>query len=117
MHRQHRSDPVTHFPHRAGPLYRRRVTATSAVVAARRRAAARSGGPVAGTGLAVASVASVQFGAALASTLFPIVGPVGTVSLRLTVAALVLAVTNRIWRVRWQWAELKLVLLFGAVLA
>lgn len=93
------------------------MTATSAVVAARRRAAARSGGPVAGTGLAVASVASVQFGAALASTLFPVVGPVGTVSLRLTVAALVLAVTNRLWRVRWHWAELKLVLLFGAVLA
>jgi inner membrane transporter RhtA len=83
------------------------MTVASTVGAARRRAAARSGGRVAGTGLAVASVASVQFGAALASTLFPVVGPVG----------IVLAATNRIWRVRWQWRELKLVLLFGAVLA
>lgn len=92
------------------------MTATSTVVAARRRAAAGSGGPVAGTGLAVASVASVQFGAALASTLFPVLGPVGTVALRLTVAAVVLAVTNRVWRVRWRWVELRLVLLFGVVL-
>ena len=93
------------------------MTVTSTVVAARRRAAAGSGGRVAGTGLAVASVASVQFGAALASTLFPVVGPVGTVALRLAVAAVVLAATNRIWRVRWQRSELKLVLLFGGVLA
>lgn len=93
------------------------MTVASTVVAARRRATAGSGGRVAGTGLAVASVASVQFGAALASTLFPVVGPVGTVSLRLTVAAIVLAVTNRIWRVRWQRGELKLVVLFGGVLA
>ena len=93
------------------------MTVTSTVVAARRRAAAGSGGRVAGTGLAVASVGSVQFGAALASTLFPVVGPIGTVALRLAVAAIVLAATNRIWRVRWQRSELKLVLLFGAVLA
>lgn len=93
------------------------MTTTSTVRAARRRAAAGSGGRVAGTGLAVSSVASVQFGAALASTLFPVVGPVGTVSLRLTVAAIVLAVTNRVWRVRWRRSELKLVLLFGVVLA
>lgn len=93
------------------------MTVTSTVVAARRRVAAGSGGRVAGTGLAVSSVASVQFGAALASTLFPVVGPVGTVGLRLAVAAVVLAITNRVWRVRWRRSELKLVLLFGAVLA
>ena len=98
-------------------LYRRRVTDSSTVVTATRRAASRSGGPAAGTGLAVASVASVQFGAALASTLFPVVGPIGTVSLRLTFAALVLAMTNRLWRVRWRLAELRWVVLFGGVLA
>src|SRR6195952_5340169 len=117
MHEQHRSGGAgISVPPRPPPTVAP-MTVPSTVVAARRRAAAGSGGPVAGTGLAVASVASVQFGAALASTLFPVVGPVGTVSLRLMVAAVVLAVTNRIWRVRWQAGELRLVVLFGAVLA
>ena len=35
-------------------------------------------------------VSSLQFGAALAATLFPLVGPIATVTLRLTVAAIVL---------------------------
>ncbi len=93
------------------------MTVASTVVAAGRRAAAGSGGSVAGTGLAVASVGSVQFGAALASTLFPALGPVGTVTLRLLFAAALLAGTNRVWRVRWALRDFRVVVLFGGVLA
>ena len=51
-----------------------------------------------GIGLATASVGSVQFGAALAAELFPRVGPLGTVSLRLLGATLVLLALARPWR-------------------
>ncbi|MCW2529802.1 MAG: putative permease, superfamily [Pseudonocardiales bacterium] len=54
-----------------------------------------------GVGLAVTSVASVQFGAATAAHLFPLVGPIGTVTLRLTMAAIVLTVMTRPWRADW----------------
>jgi len=40
-------------------------------------------------------VSSLQFGAALAATLFPLVGPIATVTLRLTVAAIVLTAIKR----------------------
>jgi inner membrane transporter RhtA len=69
----------------------------------------------AGTALAVTSVASVQFGAALAATLFPLVGPLGTVSLRLIGASLVLLVLTRPWRVRWTAVDLRTASLFGLV--
>ncbi|MBV9592610.1 MAG: EamA family transporter, partial [Actinobacteria bacterium] len=68
-----------------------------------------------GATLAVASVASVQFGAALAATLFSIAGPVGTVSLRLIGASAVLVALTRPWRRRWTGAEFGAALLFGAV--
>lgn len=68
-----------------------------------------------GTGLVVASVASVQFGAAVAAKLFPLVGPLGTVTLRLIGAALVLVVLSRPWRRRWTRAEIGASMLFGAV--
>lgn len=57
-----------------------------------------------GTGLAVTSVASVQFGAAFAARLFPLIGPAGTVTLRLLGGALVLMAVVRPWRtVRHSW--------------
>ena len=68
-----------------------------------------------GTGLALTSVASVQFGAALAAELFPRVGPVGTVSLRLIGAAIVLVAFARPWRRTWSRAELGTSVLFGGV--
>lgn len=66
-----------------------------------------------GTTLAVSAVASVQLGAALAATLFPTAGVLGTVSLRFTGAAVVLALLTRPWRVRWTGHELRTVLAFG----
>jgi inner membrane transporter RhtA len=70
---------------------------------------------LAGTALAVAAATSVQFGAALAVPLFPLVGPVGTVSLRFTGAALVLVVLTRPWRVRWTGRDVRTVVVFGVV--
>ncbi len=69
-----------------------------------------------GSALAVASVGSVQFGAALAATLFPRIGPLGTVTLRLVGATLVLSAVTRPWRVRWTRQSLRAAALFGAVL-
>jgi inner membrane transporter RhtA len=71
--------------------------------------------PGVGTALAVTSVASVQFGAALAATLFPLVGPLGTVSLRLVGGSLALLVVTRPWRVRWTALELRTTALFCLV--
>jgi inner membrane transporter RhtA len=68
-----------------------------------------------GTGLAVTAAASVQLGAAVAATLFPRVGTLGTVSLRFTAAALVLVALTRPWRVRWTGRDLRTVVAFGLV--
>jgi inner membrane transporter RhtA len=68
-------------------------------------------------GLVVAAIASVQFGSALAATLFAQVGPGGAVWLRLVSASVVLVA---IWRPRWRGRtrrELLLAALFGVVLA
>lgn len=70
-------------------------------------------------GLVVGAIASVQFGAALARTLFDSIGPGGTVLLRLAFAALVLIV---LWRpsprpVLRDRGALALVCVFGLVLA
>jgi inner membrane transporter RhtA len=62
------------------------------------------------------AIASVQFGAALAATLFSSLGPAGTVSLRLLFAAVLL---TAVWRPRVRGrsrAELSLALAFGLVL-
>jgi inner membrane transporter RhtA len=68
-------------------------------------------------GLVLGAIASVQFGSALAATLFSRIGPAGAVTLRLTTAAVILAA---IWppstRGRTR-SELRLAVLFGLVLA
>jgi inner membrane transporter RhtA len=67
--------------------------------------------------LVLASIASVQFGAAFAKTLFDELGAGGTVFVRTLVAAIVLAV---IWRPRLAGhdrRDLRLALVFGLVLA
>lgn len=66
-----------------------------------------------GVGFEVASVASVQFGAGLAARLFPLVGPLGTVAMRLGFATVVLTLVTRPWRRRWTRAELAASLVLG----
>ncbi|GAB2474569.1 EamA family transporter [Jatrophihabitans fulvus] len=68
-----------------------------------------------GAGLAVVSVFSVQFGAALAAHLFDRIGALGTVGLRLVVAAVVLTALTRPWRSIRTAADLRAALVFGAV--
>jgi inner membrane transporter RhtA len=69
----------------------------------------------AGTAMAITSVASVQFGAALAARLFPLIGPLGTVTLRLVGATLVMLVLTRPWRIHWTSVDLRTAGLFGLV--
>jgi inner membrane transporter RhtA len=57
----------------------------------------RRGARVTPVGLVLGAVSSVQFGAAIAKTLFDELGPAGTVLVRLAVAALVLMA---LWRPR-----------------
>jgi len=67
-------------------------------------------------GLVLTGVTSIQFGAALAATMFDDLGPGGTSLLRLAFAALILMV---LWRPRVRGRaprELRLVLLFGVTL-
>jgi inner membrane transporter RhtA len=67
-------------------------------------------------GLVLTGVTSIQFGAALAATLFDDLGPAGTSALRLTFAALVLLA---LWRPRVRGRaprDLRLVLVFGLTL-
>ncbi len=74
-------------------------------------------GQRAAIGLVLGAVASLQFGSALAATLFDEVGPAGAVLLRLVFsAAILLLVWRPVVRGRPR-AELALVALFGVVLA
>src|SRR5690242_12119342 len=71
-------------------------------------------GPV---GLVVTSVTSVQFGAALAATLFPLVGPVAVVALRSVTSAAALVAVGRGARPARSWDQWRVPLALGAVLA
>ena len=74
-------------------------------------------GAVPPVGLVVLGILSVQVGAAFAKALFPVLGPYGTVFLRLVFAALILMIA---WRPRvrgHRGRDYLLVLLFGLVFA
>jgi inner membrane transporter RhtA len=47
-----------------------------------------------------AAMVSFQAGASIAKTLFPLIGPIGTVALRVALGAVLLGLTMRPWRVR-----------------
>jgi inner membrane transporter RhtA len=66
--------------------------------------------------LVLTGVTSIQFGAALAATLFDRAGPAGTSTLRLGFAALILLAMWRPWRRRHARADLRLAALFGLTL-
>jgi inner membrane transporter RhtA len=69
-------------------------------------------------GLAVLlSLVSVTFGASLAKGMFPIIGPIGTTTLRLCLAALILLIAMRSWRVRPDGAGWRAALAYGLVMA
>ncbi len=78
---------------------------------------ATDGSTATGTLFAVTSVASVQLGAAVAATLFPLTGVLGTVSLRFLAASCVLLALTRPWRVRWRRSDVRTVIAFGIAFA
>lgn len=72
--------------------------------------------PIPPVALVLTGVTSIQFGAALAATLFDRAGPAGVSALRLSLAAIVLLVIWRPWRRRRDPRALRLVALFGLTL-
>lgn len=74
-------------------------------------------GPLVGVALVVGSCLSLPFGAAVASQLFPALGPWGVTSLRIAIAALLLLVIVRPRPGRWTRSQWLTVILFGVSLA
>lgn len=72
--------------------------------------------PIPPVALVLTGITSIQFGAALAATLFDQAGPAGTSAVRLSFAALVLLAVWRPWRRRHDPRALRLVALFGLTL-
>ncbi|MBB2188067.1 EamA family transporter [Gluconacetobacter liquefaciens] len=70
--------------------------------------------PPVGMLLVVAGMFSFQVGGSFAKLLFPIFGPLGTVSLRLWIAAIVLGILVRPWRAAPDRTTLKLIFWYGA---
>ncbi|MCY1296412.1 Threonine/homoserine exporter RhtA [compost metagenome] len=67
-------------------------------------------------GVLLVAMASIQGGAALAKGLFPLVGAEGTTTLRLGLAAILLAVVMRPWRARLTRQSCRSLLAYGAAL-
>ena len=66
--------------------------------------------------LLLVAMASVQGGASLAKSLFPVIGAQGTTTLRLVFAAIILALLLRPWQARISRASLKPLILYGLAL-
>lgn len=66
--------------------------------------------------LLLIAMASIQTGAALAKSLFPLVGAQGTTTLRLVFASLFMLVLLRPWRARLTMATLRTVMIYGIAL-
>ncbi|AHD15117.1 MULTISPECIES: EamA family transporter [Pseudomonas] len=75
----------------------------------------KSVGAFAPVGAAIAGLVSVQTGAALAKTLFPLVGPEGVAALRLGLSAVILLAVLRPWRI-WQQANMLHLLGYGVMM-
>ena len=67
--------------------------------------------------LLVIAMCSIQGGAALAKTLFPLVGAEGTTALRLSLGALILCLVMRPWRKRLNTAAWRSLVAYGASLS
>lgn len=72
-------------------------------------------GAFAPIGAALAALVSVQTGAALGKTLFPLVGPEGVAALRLGLSALILLVLLRPWKI-WRSANMAHLLGYGLMM-
>jgi len=66
--------------------------------------------------LVLIAIASIQFGSSFAKTLFPLIGPLPTVMLRVTIAALIMALIFRPWRARPAREAVRPLLFYGASL-
>jgi len=66
--------------------------------------------------LLLIAMASIQSGASLAKSLFPIVGAQGATALRLLFSSLLLVMVFRPWRTQWTRASLRNVLFYGMAL-
>lgn len=64
-------------------------------------------------GMLLIAMASIQTGASLAKSLFPLVGAQGTTTLRLTFASIMLVLILRPWRARLTAKSLRTVLIYG----
>lgn len=87
------------------------------VPATRRGAIARVGRKIPGTGLFVIGALSQYGGAAIAFTLFPIIGAPSVAWARLAASAVALALWRRPWRLRWPLRQWALAVGFGLALA
>lgn len=67
-------------------------------------------------GLLLIAMASIQTGASMAKTLFPLVGAQGTTSLRLIFASIILLLVLRPWRARFTAKSLRTVVFYGIAL-
>lgn len=67
-------------------------------------------------GLLLIAMASIQTGASMAKTLFPVVGAQGTTSLRLIFASIILLLVLRPWRARLTATSLRTVVFYGIAL-
>ena len=63
--------------------------------------------------LLVIAMTSIQSGASLAKSLFPLIGPEGTTALRLSLAALILCIVMRPWHARPNFAAWRSLLGYG----
>ena len=67
-------------------------------------------------GLLLIAMASIQSGASLAKSMFPIIGAQGTTSLRLAFASIIMLLILRPWRARLTAKSLKTVIVYGIAL-
>ena len=67
-------------------------------------------------GLLLIAMASIQTGASLAKSMFPVVGAQGTTTLRLIFASMIMLLLLRPWRARFTASTLKTVIIYGLAL-
>ncbi len=92
-------------------------TPTTSAAASRGPAGGATGRPETAVLLVLGSCTSFQFGAALATRLFPVTGAVGATLLRLGLAAMVLLALTRPRVRRWSRSQRRSVILYGVSLA